>query len=123
MGVGVAFRHWSENVRPHLPEFRQDVVRKAVRRQVALMIAVLLGPASLATLVLALWRIGSDMEWTGEFPITSGIFSHWLVWMSLAVLLEIAAYHLKRISRDQSDDAMPYAAPHSPETRSFINNS
>jgi hypothetical protein len=48
--------------------------------------------------VLAIWSLTSDMEMTGAFGIT-GIFSHWQVWIMLAVALQIAAYYLSRYGK------------------------
>lgn len=36
-------------------------------------------------LMLAMWRLTSDLGWTDEFVITSGILSHWQVWMAIAI--------------------------------------
>jgi hypothetical protein len=67
-----------------------------VRQQALPLFAALLVPTALMAAALAIWRIGADMSWTGDFPIEGGLFSHWQVWMSLGVLMQIAAYHLKR---------------------------
>jgi hypothetical protein len=71
------------------------------RHQALPLFAALLAPTALMAATLGLWRLGSDMSWTGEFPIENGIFSHWQVWMSLGVLTEIAAYHLNRRRKNQ----------------------
>jgi hypothetical protein len=48
-----------------------------------------LTPASAVALVAALWRLAYDLDWTGRFAISEGLFSHWQVWMALAVLLQV----------------------------------
>jgi hypothetical protein len=39
--------------------------------------------------MMALWRLGYDLDWTGRFAISGGIFSHWQVWMALALVLRV----------------------------------
>ncbi len=48
-----------------------------------------LAPASAVALGVALWRLAYDLDWTGRFAISDGLFSHWQVWMALAVLLQV----------------------------------
>jgi hypothetical protein len=63
--------------------------------QVVPILGSLLTPAAVASAGLGLWRLGSDLNWTREFVIAKGLFSHWQVWMALAVGLQVAASHLK----------------------------
>jgi hypothetical protein len=58
-----------------------------------------LSPAALMALALGVWRLGSDLKWTGEFAISHGIFSHWQVWIAMAGLLETCAAILNRYGR------------------------
>ncbi|HUQ94522.1 MAG TPA: hypothetical protein VM120_22760, partial [Bryobacteraceae bacterium] len=46
--------------------------------------SALLTPAAVMAAVLGVWRISSDIGWTGQFAISQGIFSHWQVWLALA---------------------------------------
>ncbi len=48
-----------------------------------------LNPVSAVALALALWRLAYDLHWTGRFAISGGLFSHWQVWMGLALLLQV----------------------------------
>jgi hypothetical protein len=32
--------------------------------------------------------LGVDLGWTGDFVIEQGLFSHWLVWIALAVAIK-----------------------------------
>jgi len=50
-----------------------------------------LAPASMVALVLGLWRFTADAGWTGAFVIGSGFFSHWQVWIAMAVALKCIA--------------------------------
>ncbi len=55
-----------------------------------------LSPASAVPLSLALWRLACDLKWTGRFAISDGLFSHWQVWMGLALLLQVLDMMLGR---------------------------
>ena len=68
-------------------------------RLMALGAATLLTPAALAAFTMAVWRIAADLHWTSAFVISSGIFSHWQVWLATAVLLLISASALNRYGR------------------------
>lgn len=58
--------------------------------------------AGLLTLVaigcgsLGLWRIGTDLDWTGHFFIQEGFLSHWQVWIGAAVVIEYTSWWLTR---------------------------
>ena len=70
--------------------------KRQKNKRVALLLAALLPPSALAAGVLALWRIAADLNWTSSFAITSGIFSHWQVWLGAAVALQLCARALNR---------------------------
>ena len=53
----------------------------------------------LATGAMAGWRIGADLNWTQEFFISSGLFSHWQVWLGVGALLYFCASRLNRYGR------------------------
>jgi hypothetical protein len=73
--------------------------KRQKNRRVALLLAALLPPSALAAAVLALWRIAADMNWTNSFAISSGIFSHWQVWLGAAVALQMCARALNRYGK------------------------
>ena len=56
--------------------------------------------ASAVALLAALWRLGNDLNRTERFAISQGLFSHWQIWLALAILLQIAATILQRSGRD-----------------------
>jgi hypothetical protein len=60
----------------------------------------MLTPAAVLACVLALWRIAADLNWTKQFAIASGLFSHWQVWMVAAFILQTFAYLLDRYGRN-----------------------
>ncbi len=52
--------------------------------EVALAFASLLVPSALLAFTLALWNIAADLRWTGRFPVSTGVLSHWQVWFCMA---------------------------------------
>ncbi|HUB33314.1 MAG TPA: hypothetical protein VMA31_09805 [Bryobacteraceae bacterium] len=73
-------------------------VRQRTRRM-ALAVAGMLTPAAAVATVLAVWRIAADLNWTNSFAISSGLFSHWQVWLGGAILLQLCAHILNRYGR------------------------
>lgn len=69
------------------------------RQQAALFGGALLTPAAVVALALACWRLGADLRLTGRFAISEGLFSHWQVWLGVAVVLQAAASWLGRYGR------------------------
>jgi hypothetical protein len=65
----------------------------------------LLTPIASVGYVLAGWRLGADLDWTGEFFISSGLLSHWQVWLALAIATQVVAAHLARY-RNTDDHAI-----------------
>jgi len=83
-------------IRIRLGQGRRVKQRKQEIRRLALGAALLLQPPFLAAAVLALWRFGSDLGWTGDFVISGGPLSHWQTWLAIAVLFQSAAIALNR---------------------------
>jgi hypothetical protein len=76
------------------------VQRKPRKNQhIALAMASLLTPAAVMACALAFWRLASDLNATGQFPIPSGFFSHWQIWLTLAVSLQFCAIRLNRYGK------------------------
>ena len=65
--------------------------RSAYNEQLANIFVAFLTPAAVVALVLGLWRVTADVGWTGEFLIGDGFFSHWQVWIALAIALKFLA--------------------------------
>ena len=57
-------------------------------RQLPTILVALLTPAALVALAMGLWRVGQDLNWASAYPITSGFFSHWQVWIALSIGLK-----------------------------------
>jgi len=73
--------------------------KRAKNRRFAQALAVLLKPAALGASVLGCWRIASDFNWTGGFAISSGLFSHWQVWLGGAAALQLCSHALNRYGK------------------------
>ena len=71
-------------------------------RNAALAIAALVTPATLLAFVLAFWRMSSDLGVTAAFPITTGLFSHWQVWLAIALAAQFVTTVLNRYGREGS---------------------
>lgn len=86
-------------VRIRLSSGTQVQQKRRKNQHVALALASLLTPAAVMACVLAFWRIAADLKATGQFPIASGVFSHWQVWIALATSLQCAATLLNRYGK------------------------
>jgi hypothetical protein len=69
-------------------------------RNTALAIAALVTPATLLAFVLAFWRMSADLGFTSAFPITTGLLSHWQVWLGIALVAQFVTSTLNRYGRD-----------------------
>ncbi|MEO8126884.1 MAG: hypothetical protein ABJF23_14710 [Bryobacteraceae bacterium] len=67
--------------------------------QLARGTAALLGPASVMAFVLGGWRLGADLNLTGQFAISQGIFSHWQVWFAVGAAMQLVSTALTRYAR------------------------
>jgi hypothetical protein len=63
----------------------------ATSAEAADVMVALITPSALIALVMGLWRLTADLGWTETFPISSGFFSHWQVWIALAIGLKFGA--------------------------------
>lgn len=65
----------------------------------ALMVAALLTPSALVAFTMAFWIMASELRWTNEFFVSSGLLSHWQVWLLAAALLLFLSKLLNRFAR------------------------
>src|SRR5437879_13677454 len=85
-------------VRIRLQQGQPIAPQRGKNRHIALACAALLAPAALMAYVLGFWRLASDMSMAGEFVIT-GTFSHWQVWIAVAVAVHLPPFALNRCGR------------------------
>jgi hypothetical protein len=50
-------------------------------------------------LATALWCLAADLKWTNTFVITSGVFSHWEVWLLAAAAVQLCGRVLKNYGK------------------------
>ncbi len=86
-------------VRIRLGKGPRRSLRNAEQRRVAQGIAALLSPAALMAAALGAWDIAAAFRWANAFAISSGLFSHWQVWLGAAALLQFASFALNRYGR------------------------
>jgi hypothetical protein len=55
---------------------------------------------------MAIWRVAADLHWTEDFIISTGLLSHWQVWLVGASVLLLCASILNRWGTRDSDNAM-----------------
>jgi hypothetical protein len=60
------------------------------------LVSALMGPAVVSAYAVALWSLAANFGWTDSFMFTSGALSNWLIWLSLAILVHVAASILRR---------------------------
>lgn len=73
-------------------------------QEVGRLLRYLINPIAVAGYTLAAWRLGSDLSWTGEFFISSGLLSHWQVWLALAIGAQIGGAYLNRSMPETSSN-------------------
>ena len=78
------------------PVFKREKLRVFSSLQVMGLCVALMTPASLLAFVLAAWRLGADLGFTGEFAIGHGFFSHWIVWAAIGIGIQSFANTLNR---------------------------
>jgi hypothetical protein len=88
-------------VRIRLGKRPKPAAKRARNRRFAQGVAMLLKPAALMALALAIWGLGADLKLTGSFAIGSGWLSQWKVWLGAAVMLELGSFALNRYGRKQ----------------------
>src|SRR5882724_4910540 len=71
----------------------QSWVKRAVAAssEAADVLVALITPSAVIALVMGIWRLTADIAWTDTFPVSSGFFSHWQVWIALAIGLKFGA--------------------------------
>jgi len=60
------------------------------------LVAALMGPAVFSGYALAVWSLAGNMGWTDSFLFSSGPLSNWIVWLAIAMLMNLAAGILRR---------------------------
>lgn len=66
------------------------------------LLSALMGPAVFLAYAFAIWSLAANMGWTDTFLFASGPLSNWLVWLAIAVLINVAASVLRRHTEAES---------------------
>lgn len=67
-----------------------------LRYYMALIMLVVTGPAVLSAYVFAVWDLTANMGLTNSFPWSAGPLSNWMIWLALALLLNLVASKFHR---------------------------
>jgi hypothetical protein len=73
--------------------------RPGKNSRIATLAASLLTLVSISCASLGLWRMGTDLNWAGDFFVSHGLLSHWQVWIGTAAAIQYAAWRLTRYAR------------------------
>jgi hypothetical protein len=68
----------------------------------AMAMGALLTLGAITAGILGLWRIAADLKWASDFAISTGLFSHWQVWIAGSAALEVCSRFLHRYARQHS---------------------
>ena len=66
------------------------------------ILASLMAPVTVVAYVMAFWRFAADMNWTGEFFVSSGLLSKWQVWLAVAAAMHAASHNVNRPSKPKN---------------------
>lgn len=83
--------------------------KRRKNQHVALALASLLTPGAVMACVLGVWGLLAELNATAQFPIASGFFSHWQVWLALAASLQFCATLLNRYG-EPAEKGLPKSA-------------
>lgn len=78
-----------------------------ISRDAAQALFALLTPVAVIALVFGMWRFGTDIGWTEDFVISNGLFSHWQIWIALAIALQALGSMLSR-NENPSAKRLPF---------------
>jgi hypothetical protein len=65
-------------------------------QQFGALLSALMGPAVVSAYAFTTWSLAGNLGWTDTFVFTTGPLSNWLVWLAIAVLVNLAAAVLRR---------------------------
>ena len=85
-------------------------------RRLALAFGSLLVPVAVMAAVLGAWDVAADLKIAGDFAISTGLFSHWQVWIASAIVVGFVVHLLNRYGRgdDQTKERTTSTDAHRP---------
>ncbi len=77
-----------------------NVARRSARTSRAALVLSTFGTlAAISCATFGIWRLGQDLGWAGDFVFSSGLLSHWQVWLTAAGALQYGSWRLARFGR------------------------
>jgi hypothetical protein len=73
--------------------------RPGKNSRIATLSASLLTLVSISFASLGMWRIGTDLDWAGDFVFPEGFLSHWQVWTGAAIAVQYCSWRLARYAK------------------------
>jgi hypothetical protein len=73
--------------------------RKGKNSQAARLLASLLTLVAISFAIFGFWRLGQDLDILGDFVFSTGLLSHWQVWIAAAASTQYAVWRLMRYSK------------------------
>ena len=77
--------------------------RQGKNSRMAMLAASLLTLVSISCASLGLWRLGTDLDWAGDFVFSRGLLSHWQVWIGTAIAVQYGCWRLTRYAKTASE--------------------
>lgn len=84
---------------------RTAAIASTIFEAVTDLVGAFVTPAAVAASAMAMWRLGADLGLTANFVVSRGLFSHWQVWMMLAVMLKMAGWLIQRTAEPADTEA------------------
>jgi hypothetical protein len=66
------------------------------------LLSALMGPAVFSAYAFAIWSLAGNLGWTDTFVFATGPLSNWLVWLAIAIVVNVASSILKRHTLGES---------------------
>jgi hypothetical protein len=85
------FLQWAGNLMVQTGAWASDTAQEFGN-----LVSALMGPAVFSGYALAAWSLAANLGWTDNFLFPAGPLSNWLVWLSIAILINMAASVLRR---------------------------
>jgi hypothetical protein len=73
--------------------------RRGKNSRIAQLASSMLTLVSIGCAAMGMWRVGTDLDWAGEFAFSTGFFSHWQVWIGAAGLIQYTSLRLLNYAR------------------------
>ncbi len=72
-------------------------------QQFGALLAALMGPAVFSSYAFAVWALADNLGWTDTFVFHNGPLSNWLIWLSFAILISLAATILRKHTQPEEN--------------------